>query len=128
MTWYNPRTWFRDTDDNADYTTLYKVEWEIEGSYPEVTRRLVWEGGEAITITYIERGSVHGSHRVYEWIDWSDRDITIEEKPAYTEVVERVEGAESYTKTKSTWVQWPIPDGVERAGESKKVRIEDAES
>lgn len=126
MSWYNPLTWFRD-DDTGEYTTLYKVKWEVEGSYPEVTRRIVWEGGEAITITYIERGGGYGLNHVQQWIDWSGKDILIEEKPAYTEVVERVEDGESYTRTKSTWMESPIPDDLERMGESKRVREDEGE-
>jgi hypothetical protein len=103
-------------------TTLHRVEWKEEETteYDKVTRRLVWSGGYELEITYIEEPHMYGWH---DWVDAAtDYHGQVHQDPAYSEEIERVEGAETETtrKTVYAWVS-EVPPGVEKTGKTKKV-------
>lgn len=108
-----------DVIDDRETTTLHRVKWTetVETEYEIVTEKLVWSGGAEKVIQHAPENSMYST--VYTDIDGYEI-LEIQEKPAYTEEIERTWETVEREKTKTAWVT-EVPPGVEETGETKDV-------
>lgn len=109
-----------EAHSDTQETTLTKVVWEedVEKTDELITERLVWSGGAEREITYSRNMSMGYPHAYF------DRDgeevLHINERPSYTEELDREEVTYTETETKTAYVT-DLPPGVEESESTKTV-------